>query len=129
MGQQQLLIILLGVVIVGIAIAAGMGLFGASKVNANRDAIISDMNDIAVNAFKFKSRPRVLAGGGGSYLGFVLSEKYRTNPNASYACTSTETEMTIHAISTLGAASTITGKIGVDGRLIKAEFVFTGEFQ
>ena len=39
MGQSQLLMIILGVIIVGIAIAVGIGQFGESALAANRDAI------------------------------------------------------------------------------------------
>ena len=129
MGQQQLLIVLLGVVIVGIAIAAGMGLFGASKVKANRDAMINDMNEIAVSAFKYRSKPKVLAGGGGSYAGFVLSDKYKSNANAMYSCQINDSEITIIAVSVFDSTDTITGMIGTDGKLIKSDFVFTGDFQ
>jgi hypothetical protein len=129
MGQQQLLIVLLGVLIVGIAIAAGMGLFGANKVNANKDAIISDMNSIALSAFRFKSRPRAMVGGGGSYIGYALTDKYKSNANARYSCTAAESELTIIAVSASDSANTITGKIGSDGKLIKSQFVYTGEFE
>jgi hypothetical protein len=128
-GQQQLLIVLLGVVIVSIAIAAGMGLFGANKVKANKDAIINDMNTIAVSALRYRSKPKVLLGGGGSYRGFVLSDKYKPNPNATYACVANDSEITILAISAVDSTNTITGMAGTDGKLIKSEFVFTGDFQ
>jgi hypothetical protein len=39
MGQQQLLLIILGVIIVGIAIAVGLQLFQAGSVGANSDAV------------------------------------------------------------------------------------------
>jgi len=128
MGQQQLLIVILGVLIVGIAIAAGMGLFSSNKVNANRDAIINDMSSIALSAFRYKSRPKALGGGSGSYLGFVMSEKYKSTANASYSCVAQDSTLSIMATSVIDSASTIQGKVGCDGKLIKSEFVFTGEF-
>jgi hypothetical protein len=39
MGQQQLLLIILGVIIVGIAIAVGLQLFQSGSIGANQDAI------------------------------------------------------------------------------------------
>ena len=42
MGQQQLLLIVLGVIIVGIAVVVGINVFTASSANANRDAVIAD---------------------------------------------------------------------------------------
>ena len=50
MGQQQLLLIILGVIIVGIAIAVGIAMFSSGSVQANKDAIINDMNNLAANA-------------------------------------------------------------------------------
>jgi len=46
MGQQQLLLIVLGVIIVGIAVVVGINLFNANATNANRDGVISDLNKI-----------------------------------------------------------------------------------
>ena len=37
MGQQQLLLIILGVIIVGIAIAVGLSLFSAQSIQSNKD--------------------------------------------------------------------------------------------
>ena len=48
MGQQQLLLIVLGVIIVGIAVVVGINLFNANATNANRDAVVSDLNNLGV---------------------------------------------------------------------------------
>src|SRR3989339_505095 len=47
MGQQQLLLIVLGVIIVGIAVVVGINVFTASSSQANRDATISDLTNLA----------------------------------------------------------------------------------
>ncbi|MCX5729611.1 MAG: hypothetical protein NTZ28_12390, partial [Nitrospirae bacterium] len=57
MGQQQLLLIILGVIIVGIAIAVGLSLFSAQSVQSNRDAIINDLNNLAAQAYQYRIRP------------------------------------------------------------------------
>jgi len=44
MGQQQLLLIVLGIIVVGVSILIGSALFNANFESANRDEIISDMN-------------------------------------------------------------------------------------
>ena len=41
MGQQQLLLIVLGVIVVGIAVVVGINLFNASAEEANKDGIVS----------------------------------------------------------------------------------------
>ncbi len=57
MGQQQLLLIILGVIIVGIAVAVGITMFKTNAVSANRDALIGDMPN-------FHSSPAVLSSSG-----------------------------------------------------------------
>jgi hypothetical protein len=89
MGQQQLLLIILGVIIVGIAIAVGLSLFSAQSVQANRDAIINDMNNLAAHAYQYYIRPTSMAGGGGQYDGYVIPTKLSSNENATYTSTVT----------------------------------------
>jgi hypothetical protein len=87
MGQQQLLLIILGVIIVGIAIAVGLSLFAANSVQANKDAIINDINNIAANAYQFYIRPISMAGGGSSYTGgtgYSIPMRMSCNDNGSY---------------------------------------------
>nr|MBC8383659.1 hypothetical protein [Candidatus Cloacimonadota bacterium] len=47
MGTQQILLIVLSVIIVGIAVAVGITMFNAQSVNSNRNACIADMNNFA----------------------------------------------------------------------------------
>ena len=47
MGQQQLLLIVLGVIVVGIAVVVGINLFNANATAANRDGVISDLNNLS----------------------------------------------------------------------------------
>ena len=87
MGQQQLLLIILGVIIVGIAIAVGISMFSSSSVQANKDAIINDMNNLAANAYQFRIRPTTMGGGGGKYTGYLIPAKLVTNENGTYSTT------------------------------------------
>jgi type II secretory pathway pseudopilin PulG len=59
MGQQQLLLIILGVIIVGIAIAVGLQLFQSGSIGANSDALINDMMNIAAHADQYRIRPGI----------------------------------------------------------------------
>ena len=67
MGQQQLLLIILGVIVVGIAVAVGITMFNDSAVSANRDAVTNDLINLASRAQQFYRRPTALGGGGGSF--------------------------------------------------------------
>jgi hypothetical protein len=68
MGQQQLLLIILGVIVVGIAVAVGITMFNDSAVSANRDAVTNDLVNLASRAQQYYRRPTALGGGGGSFV-------------------------------------------------------------
>ncbi len=67
MGQQQLLLIVLGVIIVGIAVVVGINVFTASSVQANRDAVISDCTTLGSMAQQYYRKPVALGGGGNAF--------------------------------------------------------------
>lgn len=78
MGQQQLLIALLGVAIVGIAIFVGITLFKGSSEEETRNLIIHDLSGLALKAREYYWRPRCLGGGDKSFenisIGYLTSE-------------------------------------------------------
>lgn len=88
MGQQQLLLIVLGVIIVGIAIVVGINLFNASAVQANRDGVVSDLQNLASSAQQYYKKPASLGGGAGSFVGFAIPTGLSTTANGTYAITS-----------------------------------------
>jgi len=72
MGTQQILLIVLSVIIVGIAVAVGITMFNAQATNSNRQAVMSDMNNLASSCLAFYKTPVSHGGGGGSWV--VLSD-------------------------------------------------------
>jgi hypothetical protein len=66
--QQQLLLITLVVIILGLTIAVAVSMFGDSAVDANRDAVSGDLLGFAARAHEFHRRPSLFNGGGGSFL-------------------------------------------------------------
>ncbi len=67
MGQQQLLLIVLGVIIVGIAVVVGINVFTASSMNSNRDAVIADLTTLAAMAQQHYRKPAAMGGGQNSF--------------------------------------------------------------
>ncbi|HEX7571583.1 MAG TPA: hypothetical protein VF514_00715 [Bacteroidota bacterium] len=67
MGQQQLMLIILGVIVVSIAVAIGITMFSDSAVSTNRDALVSDLQNLATRAQQFYHRPVFMGGGGNSF--------------------------------------------------------------
>lgn len=68
MGTQQILLIVLSVIIVGIAVAVGITMFNAQATNSNRQAIVGDMNNFASTALQFYKTPLTHGGGEGSFV-------------------------------------------------------------
>ena len=47
MGQQQLLLIVLGVIVVGVAVAFAIGLFRGNAITTKRDMLLNESGNIA----------------------------------------------------------------------------------
>jgi hypothetical protein len=136
MGQQQLLLIILGVIIVGIAIAVGLSLFAANSIQANKDAIINDLNNLAANAYQFRIRPTSMGGGGGVYdasrgatAGYTIPFRMSSNDNATYSTSSVGADaITFVGTSTTNPSNgTVTTTLDADGKL--GTWVYTDNFE
>jgi hypothetical protein len=98
MGQQQLLLIILGVIVVGIAVAVGITMFTDNAISANRDAVTNDLVNLAARAQQFYRRPTALGGGGNSFVGLTADAaglrkltNRETNANGQYSITTAGT--------------------------------------
>lgn len=87
MGQQQLFLIILVTILVGIATVVAVNVFTETQEEANKEAIVLDMTSTVSDAQAFFKKPIMLGGGGNSFnnISFddlILSE---SNENADYA--------------------------------------------
>ncbi|MGH7454419.1 MAG: hypothetical protein ACRENG_23900, partial [bacterium] len=101
MGQQQLLLLVLAAVIVGVAIVMGINMFGENASQANTDAVSQDVLTIAARAQSWFRRPTAMGGGGRTFIGMqpVNLNFVTPNPNGSYTITGQSlTEATITGI-------------------------------
>jgi hypothetical protein len=117
MGQQQLLLIILGVIIVGIAIAVGLSLFSGNSEESNKDAIISDLTNLAADAYQFYLKPTNLAGGGHNYTSYVIPSRLSSNDNGTYVATGTQNSITIVGTSTTVSGGSITITVDTEGKV------------
>ena len=74
MGQQQLLLIVLGTIIVGVAVVVGINMFTTGAINAERDALLQDVNNIASNAISYWRKPAALGGGARTFIGVTFAK-------------------------------------------------------
>src|SRR4030042_2142239 len=87
MGQQQLLLVVLGIIIVGLAIIVGINLFTAQSIEAKRDNVINECVNIAALAQQHYRRPVALGGGGRSFTGWRIPNELVRTANGTYVCT------------------------------------------
>ena len=102
MGQQQLLLLVLGAIIVGVAIVVGMNMFSTSAVNANRDAVVQDCMTLATRAQQWYRTPAILGGGQHTFNGISLT-KIRfpgTNENGYFSINGSGASATIQGLGT-----------------------------
>ena len=84
MGQQQLLLIVLSVIIVGIAITLGITLFSANAIEQKRNEVINECALLASEAQLYYRRPVTLGGGGKSFIGWEIPKEYQTTVAGSF---------------------------------------------
>lgn len=106
MGQQQLLLLVLGIVIVGLAVVVGIQAFGENQKKANADAMTNDAIRIASDAQAWNLKPAAFGGGNGDWhrgtattgalvsltdLGYEVTSGVYSNLNADYTISASGT--------------------------------------
>ena len=74
MGQQQLLLLVLAAIIVGISVVVGINMFNSSSDQANIDAVRQDLLTIGSQAQSWYKRPDMMGGGGNSFSGLDFNK-------------------------------------------------------
>ena len=82
MGQQQLLLLVLGVIIVGIAVVAGIGMFNAAAEEAVKDELSAQLMSIGANAQQWYKKPISMGGGGGTFVGYTIPNRMTATESA-----------------------------------------------
>ena len=62
MGTQQVLMLVIGVIVVGVAVAVGIVMFNTGSYNANQNAIAVNMQDINTKMLQFWMLPSSMGG-------------------------------------------------------------------
>jgi hypothetical protein len=94
-GQQQLLLIILGVIIVGMAITIGISLFTSNAQSSNRDAVIGDLTNLGSLARKYYIETISLGGGSQSFNGWTIPANLATDGNGSFSVSVSSQQVTI----------------------------------
>lgn len=84
MGQQQLLFILLGILVVGVAVFVGINYFRANAIEAKRNNVTNELVNLASLAQQFYLKPSALGGGSRSFVGWSIPPSLVITANGSY---------------------------------------------
>lgn len=98
MGQQQLLLIVLGIIIVGVAVYSGIVLFSASAVEAKRNNVTNELVNLAAIAQGFYLRPTSMGGGSHTFTGWRIPGELKTTANGNYTAVINEDNVVITGI-------------------------------
>ncbi|MCL6098376.1 MAG: hypothetical protein M1391_07370 [Bacteroidetes bacterium] len=88
MGQQQLLLLALAVLIVSIAVVVGINRFSTGSSSSNRDAVVSDLVILGSAAQQYYRKAGSLGGGGNSFTGWTIPTQSDSTGNGTYEATS-----------------------------------------
>ena len=124
MGQQQLLLLVLAAIIVGISVVVGINMFTSSSDQANIDAVRQDLLTIGSQAQSWYKRPDMMGGGGNSFMGLNFNKmsfpadsidtsdpEKAYNSNGDYELTSvTDTQVDVRAVAA-SAGDTLTATV------------------
>lgn len=113
MGTQQILLIVLSVIIVGVAIAVGISMFNSQAYNSNKTAIAADAQSFATQVVQYYKTPVSQGGGGGALTGTSTAAADSVGNAIGWGTRTTTNENGTYtlAITTAGTAAvaTITG--------------------
>ncbi len=135
MGQQQLLLVILVTIIVGIATVVAINTFGSASDNANLDAVRQDVVQFASSAQGYFKKPTMLGGGGNSFTGITFNQvAFPTdavsndgltafNSNGHYTIATNDTTITMTAI----PSSRIEGTMSLTSTAASGESALTAE--
>ena len=109
MGQQQLLLAILGLIIIGVAVVVGIGMFQDNAVDHNRALVIADLKTLASKAQHYYSRPSTMGGGNKSFVGLTADARgigmlagtaFTNNANGTYtiATDGTATQVVLQGV-------------------------------
>jgi hypothetical protein len=84
MGQKQLFLIVLGIIIVGVAVVYGLVLFNTNSEAFNRDALISECLNLGAMAQSYYKKEQALGGGGKSFSGWTIPSGFDTTVDGTF---------------------------------------------
>lgn len=87
MGSQQLLLLILVAIIVGLAVQTGLRMFDSYNQDGDRDRLTAHIPNLVSYFETYAAKTRALGGGRGSFTGCRVPQKLLRTPTGTFACT------------------------------------------
>jgi hypothetical protein len=95
MGQQQLLLVVLGVIVVGLAIAIALDLFRENAIVSKRDMLANECMNLGTMAMEYYRKPVNFGGGGRKFTGWSIPVQLQHSENGSFTAVVNESDIVI----------------------------------
>ena len=126
MGQQQLLLVILGVIVVGVAIIIGITMFSSHAIETKRDNLINDCMNLSGLAQQYYSRPTAMGGGGRSFAGWAIPNELVVNANGRFDITNNSSPLSFVEVTAIGNDEVTAGdSVSVKVKIMPRSFQIT----
>ena len=95
MGQKQLILIVLGVIIVGAVISVSINYLHNKSVKLNRNAVIKDLHTLASDTQAYYKKPKEQEGDHNTFQDYKIPQELKSNDNGNYRVTSVKPDRVI----------------------------------
>lgn len=85
MGTQQLLLIVLGMIVIGVAIAMANNLFSVQSEDSTKDRISNELVNLATVAQQYYAKPVEMGGGGKNFSNWLIPSSLDTTTSGTYS--------------------------------------------
>jgi hypothetical protein len=100
LGQQQILLIVLALIVVGIAIAISIQLFRQAAIDSKRDLVMNETANLASLAMRYYKKPVPFGGGGRSFEGWSIPSSVQSTTNGNYYADISDSVVVITGVGT-----------------------------
>ncbi len=84
MGQQQLLLITVAIIIVGIALLVSFSIYRQNSIDQNRDNVTNQSLNLASMAMSYYKKPKSMGGNDRSFAGWDVPSYLTTTENGTF---------------------------------------------
>jgi len=100
MGIQQLLLIVLSIIAVGVAVYISYNLVIYYLQTSNREQLVIQLKNLCIAAQQYYKKPKEQGGGGGSFEGWHIPKQFSKTDDGIFRAVIKNDKINLHAIGT-----------------------------